>query len=458
MTAERRPHVLIIEQAVPMRHDRRLRMQAEALVRAGFRVSVIAPRARGDRSRQRVDGVDFYGFRAPGLRHGVLGLSMTAVYSWLRVAWLSLVVWRRSPFDVLQGGNPPDSAWALARLWSPRGVRFLYDQRDLGPERYLARFGLPRSPVGKLVLGTLRWLERRSYALADHVLVGNELCHEIAARRGGRDLEDSTVVRTAPDTLRERPVHPPAAIRSQGRHILVHLAAPGHLGSVPQLVAIMDELVFRRWRNDVHLVLLGSGHEWDQHSLDTMLAERGLTDYVTVVRDPSPTTLAHHLSAADLGLTTEPKTPLSDVTPSPTTLDYLAYCLPTVSYDLAEVHLVAGPAAVLVESGDTRMFADEIELLLADTERRVRLGLAGRDRVTRLFDWLPQSTGYVDAVDRLTEHALGVPGGAASLLLAAVPAGSVDPDVGPPVDLENPRALTAYLRDRGARAPGRASA
>jgi hypothetical protein len=200
MTTERRPHVLIIEQAVPLRHDRRVRMQSQALLRAGFRVSVIAPKAAGDRSRCRVEGVDVYSFRALRHRHSTLGLTAAALYSWLRVAWLSLLVWHRRPFDVLQGGNPPDTSWVLARAWGLRGVRFLYDQRELGPERYLARFGLPGSPVGKVVLGCLRWLERRSYAAADHVVVGNELYQEIAARRGGRDLEDSTVVRSAPDT------------------------------------------------------------------------------------------------------------------------------------------------------------------------------------------------------------------------------------------------------------------
>ncbi len=458
MTTERRPHVLIIEQAVPLRHDRRVRLQSQALLRAGFRVSIIAPKAAGDRSRRRVEGVDVYSFRALRHRHSTLGLTAAALYSWLRVAWLSLVVWRRRPFDVLQGGNPPDTSWILARAWGLRGVRFLYDQRDLGPERYLARFGLPGSPVGKVVLGSLRWLERRSYATADHVVVGNELYQEIAARRGGRDLEDSTVVRSAPDTLRQRPVHPPAAIRSQGRHLLVHLAAPGHLGSLDQLLAVMDELVFHRWRNDVHLVLLGTGNGRRWRDLDAILADRGLADQVTVVPDPGPTTVAHYLSAAALGLSTEPRTPLSDVTPSPTTLDYLAYCLPTVSYDLAEVHLVAGAAAVLVPSGDTRLFADEVELLLADTERRVRMSLTARDRVTRLFDWLPQGTAYVRAVDRLTDQRLAVPGGAATLLLSAIPSGDLDPELGPAVDLDDPGALTAYLRDRGAAASGRASA
>lgn len=210
MTQERRPHVLIIVQNLPVPLDRRVWMKCQALVRTGFRVSVICPKGPGDPGRQRIDGVDIYKYRPAHEAKGLVGFAWEFVYSWLRTAWLSMIVWRHRPFDVLQACNPRDTYWALARLWKMRGVKFVYDQHDLNPELYLSRFGRPRSVKGRVLLGGLRWLERRTYAAADHVISTNDFYREIAIRRGGRTMEDTTVVRSGPDTRRMRPVVPRA--------------------------------------------------------------------------------------------------------------------------------------------------------------------------------------------------------------------------------------------------------
>ncbi len=116
--------------------------------------------------------------------------------------------------------------WALARLWKMRGVKFVYDQHDLNPELYLSRFGRPRSVKVRVLLGGLRWLERRTYAAADHVISTNDFYREIAIRRGGRAMEDTTVVRSGPDTRRMRPVVPPRTIRGTR---LFHQRARGEM-------------------------------------------------------------------------------------------------------------------------------------------------------------------------------------------------------------------------------------
>ncbi len=456
MTTERRPHVLVIEQRVPVRLDRRAWTQCQALVRAGFRVSVISPRRPGEPARRQVDGVEMYSYRPAPPARRLLGLAAGAVYAWLRTAWLSVVVWRHRPFDVLQTGNAPDSYWALARLWKRRGVRFVYDQRDLGPELYLSRFGLPRSPVGRAVLGALRWLERRTYAGADQVISPNELYQEIAVRRGHRDLEDSTVVRSAPDTALVRPVLPPPEIRNQSKHLLVHLGDAGARSNVAQLADVMEDLVFRRWHNEIHLVMIGAGEGMTRLRAD--LATRGLSDYVTFAGRVGPTETAQYLSAADLGLGTELRNPLTDVSSLTRTLDYMAYCLPEVAYDLAEVHLVRAGSATLVPPGDAHLFADEVELLLADTDRRVRMGLLARDRVSRLFDGRAQAAAYVDVIRRLTAAADLAPDEAAPVVVSALPSSGEAGAAGRYVDLEDPIGLATYVRFRGLATPGRATA
>jgi glycosyltransferase involved in cell wall biosynthesis len=67
---------------------------------------------------------------------------------------------------------------------------------------------------------------------------------------------------------------------------------------------------------------------------------------------------------------------------------------------------VLGDAGVLVETGDGRAFGDALAALLADGERRRRLGEAGRARVRALFDWDALALQYEDVLARAAGRSL----------------------------------------------------
>jgi hypothetical protein len=199
-------HVLVIVQNLPVPLDRRVWLEAKALTEAGYLVSVICPKGPGDPSRQIIDGVHIYKYAPAPQSDGVAGYAREFAYCWLRTALLSLVVWRRAPFQVMQACNPPDTYWLLARLWRSRGVRFVFDQHDLNPELFLSRFGQARSVKHRLLFKALVWLESMTYASADRVISTNESYRQVALTRGGLDPENVTVVRSGPDTQLMRPV------------------------------------------------------------------------------------------------------------------------------------------------------------------------------------------------------------------------------------------------------------
>ena len=55
------------------------------------------------------------------------------------------------------------------------------------------------------------------------------------------------------------------------------------------------------------------------------------------------------LSTADVGLSPDPKNPLNDVSTMNKTMEYMAFELPVVAFDLLETRVSAGDAAVYVE-------------------------------------------------------------------------------------------------------------
>ena len=130
-------------QNLPVPLDRRVWLECQALVASGYEVSVICPKGPGDESRQLIDGVYVYKYRPAPQARGLAGFALEFAYSWLRTARLSLSVWKRRRFDVIQACNPPDTYWLLARLWRTRGVQFVFDHHDLNPELFRSRFGEP---------------------------------------------------------------------------------------------------------------------------------------------------------------------------------------------------------------------------------------------------------------------------------------------------------------------------
>jgi glycosyltransferase involved in cell wall biosynthesis len=434
--------VLIIVQNMSVPLDRRVWLECRALTNAGYQVSVICPRGPGDQRRQTLEGVAIYRYRPAPEARGLAGFALEFVYCWLRTALLSGVVRRERGFDVIQACNPPDTYWLLGLLWKAAGVRFVYDQHDLNPELFVSRFGEPRGGAASAEHRGLLWLERMTYRVADLVIATNESYKHIAITRGRRREDSVVVVRSGPDTSVMRPVHPPPALRPAGCHLLVYLGIMGPQDGVALLLTMMEELVHRRGRRDVHLALLGYGDCLEQ--LRRKAVDLGLDDVVTFTGRASPAMVADYLSAADLGLAPDLKSPLNDLSTHNKVMEYMAYCLPTVGFDLRENQVSAGPAALWAPSGDLDAFCDAVETLLDDEELRVRMGLAARERVVGQLDWLPQSAAYVAAFDRLTGHVREQPSAAASAPEVAVAPERL------PVDLANEEALEDFVRRRGA--------
>lgn len=400
------PHVLIIVQNLPVPLDRRVWLEAQALRDAGYEVSVICPKGPGDPPVEVLDGVHLYKYRPAPATSGALSYLVEFGYCWLRTAWLSLWVARRRRFDVLQACNPPDTYWALARLWrfGTRGrVVFVFDHHDLNPEVYRSRFGEPTGLMGRLQLAGLYWLERRTFRAAAHVISTNESYRSVALTRGRLPVERTTVVRSGPDTGRMRPVEGIPRLRNGARHLLVYLGIMGPQDGVDVVLRVLDVLVHRMGRRDVHVALLGFGDSFD--SLVSLSEELDLTDHVTFTGQADLKMITEYLSSADVGLSPDPRNPLNDVSTMNKTMEYMAFALPVVAFDLTETRITGGEAACYVDpdgADAVDRFARAVADLLDDPVRRAEMALAGRRRAERVLDWEPQRAAYLRTYDMLT--------------------------------------------------------
>jgi len=392
-------HVLVIVQNLPVPLDRRVWLECQALRANGYDVSVICPKGPGDPDRQLIDGVHIYKYRPAPEANGLLGFAIEFAYSWMRTALLSVTVWRRHPFDVIQACNPPDTYWLLARFWRLRGVRFVFDQHDLNPELFISRFGEPEGRGKQLQFNGLLWLESMTYRTAQQVISTNESYKRIAIERGHRRPEDVTVVRSGPDTNTMRPIYPATEPPADAPQLLAYLGIMGPQDGVDTILKVMDELIHGRGRTDVRAVLMGFGD-----CLEDLKAEAkrlNLGDSVTFTGRVTLPTISDWLSRSSIGLCPDLRTPLNDVSTMNKTMEYMAYALPSVAFDLVETRVSGGESVVYVPSGDIGAFTDAVVRLLDDPELRADLGVRARHRVVDQLDWRPQSRAYVGVYNRL---------------------------------------------------------
>jgi glycosyltransferase involved in cell wall biosynthesis len=392
-----RPRVLIIVQNLPVPFDRRVWLECQALTASGYDVTVICPKGKGDPGYQVLEGVTLFKYSpyAPG--GSAMGFVLEYAYSFLATARLVLRARRAGRFDVVQACNPPDIFWPIARWLRRRdGSRFVFDHHDLCPELYDSRF-----PGGrKLPRRGLIALERATFRAADHVTSTNSSYAEVAMRRGGKDPSSVTVVRTGPDPLRLRKRTPVPALRRGRAHLVAYIGVMGPQDGVDLAIRAAAHIVHELGRDDVSFTLMGSGDCYEE--LVALRHELGLDNHVELPGRVSDETMVDVLSTADIGLSPDPKNPLNDVSTMNKTLEYMAFSLPVVAFDLAETRVSAADAARYVPDNDVAAYARAVVELLDDEVRRDVMGMAGRIRIEDELGWPHQRSAYVGVYDQLT--------------------------------------------------------
>src|SRR5947207_13160154 len=212
--------LMMVENHFPQ--DTRVKNEAALLAEAGYHVSVIALRGKGQPITEVVNGVQVY--RVPklelfkktsaanlnraGLRFLKLrsSLGYLVEYCYFTAACLvvSTYVFIRHGFDVIHAHNPPDTLFVVALPFKLLGKKFVFDHHDLCPELYRSRYKAQEGFYTEL----LRLFEWCSLKLADVVIATNESYKKVETERAHKDPRNIFVVRNGPNQMRMTPVAP----------------------------------------------------------------------------------------------------------------------------------------------------------------------------------------------------------------------------------------------------------
>lgn len=359
--AARRLSVLMLLENNPYPHDIRVRREAEALVRAGHRVTVAAPR-RGDQfKREIVHGVRVRRFR---LREGsgVKGLLLEYLIAhW--ALFLEAIRGLATGADVVHLHNPPDTLFPAGLLARALGRRVVYDHHDLTPELFADKFG--HGPLVRV----LSHAQRASARVANATLVTNRSQAAAVERACPSASERTTVVRNGPlsAALAQSAGIRPGSLDDPELVFVGTLESQDGVLEIPELLQAIDaQLGTERTR----ITIVGDGTA--RPELERRLAAiPSLAGRVRLTGRVPHEQVAGLIERADIAIDPAPGTPLNHQSTMIKIGEYLAAGCPTVAYRLMETEATGGDAVRYADCGDRQAFARAVaELARSEDLRR----------------------------------------------------------------------------------------
>lgn len=399
--ADRKGHIVILVQNLPVPMDRRVWLEANSLTNAGYKVSVISPCPPEDDVPDKViDGIHVYRFPMYEEKQSKLYYIQEFMYCLREVGKRVKRIWEEDPFDVIHSCNPPDTFWRIARKYKKHGVKFVFDHHDLCPELYESKFGRR-----DIMWRGLRWFEKKQFQTADAVISTNESFKEIAIRRGGKRDEDVVVVRSGPKLDLFQRVDAVPELKRGRKFMGVYLGVMGsHDGIDYALRAIRHSIDLGL--KDTCFTFLGRGEaleELKRQAHDLGLIKEELVHFTGWCAGLE---LQQYLSSADFGIAPDPKDPLNNLCTMNKVIEYMAMGLPVVSFDLKESRFSAGEAATFITDNDERAMGQAFIDLLADPQRRTRMSEIGVQRIKNGLSWDESEKVLIEFYDQLLGHSL----------------------------------------------------
>lgn len=380
MTVGRKILIIVENLTVPL--DRRVWQEAMALRDAGHTVSVICPMGGSfNKWYEQLEGIHIFRHPQPLEADGLIGYGIEYGSALFWEFILSIKVYFKVGFDVIQACNPPDLIFLVASFWKYLfGKPFIFDHHDINPELYEAKFGR-RGIFHRLLCLFEKW----TFRVADASIATNDTFKEIAVARGGMDPDRVFIVRSIPDLTKFRRASPDVRLKNGRRYLVGYVGIMGTQDGVDLLVRAMAHLVHHHGRGDVHCAIVGSGTEIP--NLKALACELKVEDYVTFTGFLSGDQLYAALSAFDVGVIPDPKNIYNDKISMNKAFEYMSLGLPFVQFDLVEGRKIAGEAALYAQDNDPVDLAEKTACLLDQPELRAALVAEGLQRAPVLLRW-----------------------------------------------------------------------
>lgn len=385
--------ILIIVENLPVPFDTRVWQEATTLAANSYTVSVICPKGKGyDKAEELLEGVHIFRHDMPAEGNGAFSYLREYSAALREELKLAKRVYKEIGFDVIQGCNPPDDIYLVARQFKKYGVKYVFDHHDLCPELFEAKFGHAGGPL----YWTQTYFEKQTYRHCAFAFVTNESYRKIAIERGRMAPEKVVILRSGPKLERMRTQPPKPEIKRGYEYMVGYVGVIGQQEGIEYLLQAAKYIKERK--NNVFWGIIGGGPHLD--ALRAQAHEMGLDDCVEFTGRAPDQQMLDYLNTADVCVNSDTYNSMNDKSTMNKILEYMALGKPIVQFDLTEGRYSAQEASLYAKHNDAADMAEKIMELLRDPERRARMGAFGRARVVNELSWEHTSRALLEGYER----------------------------------------------------------
>jgi glycosyltransferase involved in cell wall biosynthesis len=373
--------------------DTHVRRDAEALVLAGYDVSVIALRRPGQPAQEVLNGVEVRRLPVEHIRGSALRYaweySAFALLAFLTVTWLHL----RKRFRIVEVDNMPDIlvfSALVPRLTGAKVILYIFDNM---PELYAYLRQVSHAhPVVRL----LAFLESVSARFADRVLVTQEFPRRMVLARGVPADKLTVVLNCADDNLFKRSARSKEVVNADGAARPFEIVSHGAILERYGIQVLVDAMpAITREIPQARVQIFGSGEY--RSELEEQARRNGVADRIHFRGFTPLDELLSTLAGADAGYVGM----LNDLVLPNKLMEYVSLGVPVVvsRWPTFEYYF-PDDAATYFEPGDPEDLARAIISMYRDPERaNARAGRAWQ--MYQRYQWPVQREVYLGVYSNL---------------------------------------------------------
>jgi glycosyltransferase involved in cell wall biosynthesis len=373
--------------------DNRIRRYAEALVKRGDSVDVLAVGRPGHPRRTTISGVSVFRIRTRKIDEKsnidyFFKLILFLLYSFCALTWLHIL----HPYQLIHVHSVPDFEVFASVVAKLTGAKVVLDIHDIVPEFYAAKFSREKK---SMLSKALILIEKASCAFSDHVIISNHLWKEKLVARSIRQ-EKCSVILNYPD---------PAIFKNHFPRIsgeTFSISYPGsHSYHQGVDIAIQALAYVNETKIPFHFDIYGSGP--DEESLKTLAVSLGLKDLITFHGVISLDEIAGKMAKADLGIVPKRAEGFGNEAFSTKIFEFMALRVPVlISNTKIDQYYFNDSIVMFFESGNVRQLADKIIFLAQNKQVRETL-VANSSEFVKQYCWDIKKDEYFQLVDSLTK-------------------------------------------------------
>jgi len=352
--------------------DLRVRRKAEALVSAGYRVDVLALRSPYSKaSHYSLNGVDVYTFSL-GRKRGSVGRYAFeyVIFSLWALFKLSSLMEKRH-YAVIDVNNLPDFLVFAGVYAKWRRAKILLDMHEIAPEFFASKYQVR---ADSMLVRFLKYVEKRSFDFADHVLTINQPIEDLLVSRG-LSRSKSTIIMNSVDeaffsSVPDTSGSSDAWAQSEKTFVMMYHGTLTHLYGLD--IAIEAFAMAHHQMRGAEFWILGSGPAKD--SLESLARRLGLGVKVKFLGVVLPDEIPRWLKRCDIGVLATRQDTFLDLSFSGKLSEYIIMNKAVICSRLKTIgRYFSDEALAFFEPSNPADLAKQMVSMYGDMARRLRL-------------------------------------------------------------------------------------